>query len=88
MAEAMLSPATWGEATLTNRDGSQRRYRDYQREDLECTAPKIVHRDGRSVGKTVDLSTMILWFTFMHPGKSVLVAAPYQGQPFGQCGRR
>jgi len=79
MAEAMLSPATWGEATLTNRDGSQRRYRDYQREDLECTAPKIVHRDGRSVGKTVDLSTMVLWYAFMHPGKSVLVAAPYQG---------
>ena len=73
------SPATWGEVFLSDRDGSQRRYRDYQREDLECDAGRIVHKDGRSVGKTVDLSTMVLWFAFTHPGKSVLVAAPYQG---------
>ena len=79
LVEALLNPATWGENTLTNRDGSPRRYRDYQREDLECDAPKIVHKDGRSVGKTVDLATLVLWFAFTHPGKSVLVAAPYQG---------
>jgi hypothetical protein len=73
------SPATWGEIFLSNRDDSPRRYRAYQREDLECDARRIVHMDGRSVGKTIDLSTMILWFAFTHPGKSVLVAAPYQG---------
>jgi len=79
LAEVLLNPATWGENTLSNRDGSPRRYRDYQREDLACDAPKIVHKDGRSVGKTVDLATLVLWFAFTHPGKSVLVAAPYQG---------
>jgi hypothetical protein len=75
----LFSPAAWGEAFLTNRDGRPRRYRDYQREDLECTAPRIIHMDGRAVGKTVDLATLVLWFVFTHPGKSVLVAAPYQG---------
>jgi len=79
LAEVMLNPAKWGEALLFNRDGTPRQYRDYQVEDLECDAPRIVHKDGRSVGKTVDLSTLVLWFAFMNPGKSVLVAAPYQG---------
>ena len=75
----LTSPAKWGEAFLKNRDGSPRRYRSYQVEDLECTSKRIVHLDGRAVGKTVDLSTMLLWFLFTHPGKAVLVGAPYQG---------
>jgi hypothetical protein len=79
LADVLLHPATWGELLLTNRDGTPRRYRPYQREDLECTATKVVHMDGRAVGKTIDLSTLLLWFVFTHPGKSVLVAAPYQG---------
>lgn len=73
------SPAMWGEAMLYDRDGSPRRYRDYQREDLDCDHPQIVHLDGRDVGKTIDLSTLALWYPFTHPGKSVLVAAPFQG---------
>jgi len=79
LADVLMHPATWGEMLLTNRDGSPRRYRPYQREDLECTATKVLHMDGRAVGKTIDLSTLLLWFVFTHPGKSVLVAAPYQG---------
>jgi hypothetical protein len=75
----LASPASWGEAFLSNRDGTPRVYRAYQREDLECTAPRIIHMDGRAVGKTIDLATIILWFSMTHPGKSVLVAAPYQG---------
>ena len=79
LRQILDSPVAWGEAFLSNRDGGPRRYRSYQREDLECDAPRIVHKDGRSVGKTVDLSTIVLWFAFTHPGKSALVAAPYQG---------
>jgi hypothetical protein len=80
LAELMRNPADWGEAILSNRDGSARRYRPYQREDLECTAARIAHMDGRAVGKTIDLSTLVLWYAFVHAGSSVLVAAPYQGQ--------
>jgi len=78
--ESMGTPADWGETMLANRDSTPRHYRPYQREDLECDADRVVHMDGRGVGKTIDLSTLILWFAFWHPGKSVLVAAPYQGQ--------
>ncbi len=79
LAATLSSPAVWGEAFLYDRDGKPRKYRTYQREDLECDHPRIVHMDGRAVGKTVDLATLLLWFAFTHPGKSVLVAAPYQG---------
>jgi len=73
------NPRMFGEAFLVNRDRSPRRYRPYQVEDLECHDSKIVHLDGRAVGKSIDLGTLLLWFCFTHPGKSVLVAAPYQG---------
>ena len=75
----LSSPAKWGETFLVNRDGSQRRYREYQTKDLECQNPRVVHQDGRAVGKTIDLSTLVLWATFIHPGFSSLVAAPFQG---------
>ena len=76
----LLDPVSWGEQMLVNRDGSPRIYRDYQKRDLRCPANRIVHLDGRSVGKTIDLSTLLLHCTFVNRGRSVLVAAPYQGQ--------
>ena len=75
----LRSPAAWGELFLQDRDGTPRKYRVYQREDLECTDPRVLHLDGRSVGKTVNLATLLLWFMHVHRGKSVLVACPYQG---------
>ncbi len=76
----LLDPVVFGERMLVNRDGSPRRYREYQKLDLRCASTRIVHLDGRSVGKTVNLTTLLLHFTFVNKGKSVLVAAPYQGQ--------
>jgi len=73
-------PLRWGETFLVNRDGSPRRYRPYQKEDLRCMSRRVVHRDGRSVGKTIDLSTLLLWYATVHKGKSALCVAPYQGQ--------
>jgi hypothetical protein len=80
MAALFASPSKWGEAFLSNRDGTPRKYRPYQVEDLECEATKIAHLDGRSVGKTIDLAGIVLWYAFTHPGKSILIAAPFQGQ--------
>lgn len=76
----LFDPVAFGERMLVNRDGSPRRYRDYQVQDLRCTDKRIVHLDGRAVGKTVNLATLLLHFTFVNKGKSVLVAAPYQAQ--------
>jgi hypothetical protein len=78
-AHILANPADWGETFLTNRDGAPRKYRSYQREDLECPSPQIVHMDGRAVGKTINVSTLVLWFATVNRGKSILVAAPYQG---------
>lgn len=80
LREILASPYRWGEALLRNRDGTPRRYRSYQIEDLECKSVRVCHRDGRTVGKTIDLGTLILWYCFTHPGKQVLVAAPFQSQ--------
>ncbi len=74
------NPARWGEIFLVNRDGSPRRYRWYQRQDMECMSDRIIHLDGRAVGKTYNLTTLLLWFCHVNRGKSVLVAAPYRGQ--------
>lgn len=75
----VASPTAFGEAFLFNRDRQPRRYRAYQVDDLEAREPRIVHLDGRAVGKTIDLATLLLWFAVTHPGKSTLVAAPFQG---------
>jgi len=77
--KVLSSPALFGETLLFNRDGSARCYRPYQVEDLECRHPRVAHLDGRAVGKTVDLSTLLLWYAFTHPGKQALVGAPFQG---------
>jgi hypothetical protein len=74
------NPRAWGEVFLANRDGSPRRYRDYQVEDLECDAKKIVHLDGRKVGKTINVATLVLWFCSVNRGKSILVATPHEAQ--------
>lgn len=74
------NPVAWGEAFLVDRDGSPRRYRDYQKDDLLCSSNRIAHLDGRSVGKTIDLATLLLWYANVNKGKSALVVAPYQGQ--------
>ncbi len=80
LADLAESPARWGEAFLVNRDGSPRCYRWYQEKDLSCRDDRIVHLDGRAVGKTVNLATLLLWFCHVNRGKSVLVAAPFQSQ--------
>jgi len=79
LQQVLASPAMFGEVFLVNRDGSPRVYRSYQVEDIECRSLRVAHLDGRDVGKTINLSTLALWYAFTSMGKSVLVAAPYQG---------
>lgn len=79
LAQSIRRPSVFGETVLVNRDGSPRKFRPYQIEDLDCLHHQIVHLDGRDVGKTIDISAIILWFAFMHPGQALLMAAPLQG---------
>jgi len=76
---ALSSPVLWGDSYLVNRDGSPRVYWPHQVEDLECREKNIIHLDGRDVGKTVNLTTLVLHYAFTTIGGSVLIAAPHQG---------
>jgi len=77
--EILSSPWRWGETYLVNRDGSPRKYWDHQKEDLDCPSRRIMHRDGRDVGKSVDLTTRGLYIPFVNRGYEVLITAPLQG---------
>ncbi len=70
-------PVTWGEALLVNRDGSLREYWDHQVEELRYQGMRVIHQDGRNVGKTINLTTFGLWQACEH-GKSVLCATPHE----------
>ena len=76
---ALLNPAIWGQSHLKNRDGSKRIYWGHQCDDLMCGDRNIVHQDGRDVGKTICLSTLVLHYAFITKGGCGLVAAPHQG---------
>lgn len=59
MAETLRNPVKWGEAYLSNRDNSPRKYWPHQVEDLLCDARTIAHLDGRSVGKCLTGDTLV-----------------------------
>lgn len=77
--EILINPVKWGEAFLTNRDGSRRSYWPHQVEDLLCDDPNIVHLDGRSAGKSINITTDALHYCFITNGGKGLIAAPHQG---------
>lgn len=74
--QILTSPWRWGELFLVNKDGSERRYWEHQKEDLDDTHPKIVHQDGTEAGKTFNIGTDILHFLFTTRGQQGLCVAP------------
>jgi len=79
LVKLLKNPFFWGQAYLQNRDGTRRRYWPHQAEDLQCRDRQIIHRDGRDVGKTVNIATLGLHKAFTSRGGQVLIAAPHQG---------
>ncbi|MFQ6610163.1 MAG: terminase large subunit domain-containing protein [Fidelibacterota bacterium] len=79
LIKLLKNPFFWGQAYLQNRDGSDRRFWPHQAEDLQCRDRQIIHRDGRDVGKTVNIATLGLHKAFTSKGGQVLIAAPHQG---------
>ncbi|MHB9037068.1 MAG: terminase large subunit domain-containing protein [Armatimonadota bacterium] len=76
---SLRDPVLWGEKYLINRDGTPRSYWSHQIEDLRCEDKKIIHLDGRDVGKSYALTTDALHFAFTTRGCQGLIAAPHQG---------
>lgn len=75
----LKDPVLWGEKFLCNQDGSPRTYWKHQVEDLRNSRAQIIHQDGREVGKTIVLTTLVLHFGFTTPNDSGLVVTPNQG---------
>ena len=75
--DIMADPVSFGETFLKNRDGSPLKYREYQKEDLRDESDQIAHLDGRTVGKSIDVSGFVLWAAFTTPGIQILVVAPF-----------
>ena len=48
----------------------------HQAEDLRCTSARIIHQDGREVGKTVDIIVDMLHKGFTTKNKEFLLATP------------
>ncbi|MDK9699086.1 MAG: hypothetical protein OEM52_02900 [bacterium] len=75
----LVDPAVWGEHFLKNPDGDRRQYWPHQYQDLRSTEKQIIHQDGREVGKTIVLTTLVLHYGFTTRNGSGLVATPHQG---------
>jgi len=75
----LVDPAVWGEHYLKNPDGERRKYWQHQYQDLRSPAKQIIHQDGREVGKTIVLTTLVLHYGFTTHNGSGLVATPHQG---------
>ena len=79
LGERLADPVGWGEHYLRDRDGSNRAYWPHQVEDLRCPETRVIHLDGRDVGKTCVLTTDALHYGFTTLGGQGLIAAPHQG---------
>lgn len=77
-------PVRWAETFLVEpRTGEPWQFFDYQRESVRAWRQDVVHQDGAEVGKTREITVLILWgqctsmgFTVRRPW--MLVGAPQQ----------
>ena len=60
LVKSSIDPVSWSELMLGFNDGNDNwRIRDYQKEQIRCTADRYVIREGRRSGKALPLSTPI-----------------------------
>lgn len=77
-------PVRWCETFLVEpRTGKPWQFFDYQRESLRAWSQDVVHQDGAEVGKTREITCLILWGQCTAMGLSVarpwfLIGAPQQ----------
>ena len=78
------SPWKWGEAYLTNKDGSPRRYFQHQKDELDDDWPLIVARCANGTGKTFDSATRVLHFGATTQRQEMIFITPLTGHS-GEC---
>ena len=57
----MEDPVRWCETYLTENSGDPYRLFDYQRESMRAWDQDVVHEDGAEVGKTREITGLLLW---------------------------
>lgn len=88
VADAMVlftveDPVRFCETFMRRPDGSPFRFFDYQRESIRTWRQDVVHCDGAEVGKTQEITALLLWghvtgFGFSIRAPTSLVGAPQQ----------
>ena len=76
-------PVRFCETFLRENDGSPYRFFDYQKPSIRAWNQDVVHEDGAEVGKTREITAVLLWghitgFGFSIVGPTSLVGAPQQ----------
>src|SRR5690606_24449538 len=76
-------PVRFCETFLKEHDGSPYRFFDYPKPSIRAWNQDVVHEDGAEVGKTREITAILLWghitgFGFQMKAPTSLVAAPQQ----------
>lgn len=80
----MEDPVRWAETFLIEPDTGERwKFFDYQRESVRAWTQDVIHQDGAEVGKTREITVLILWACCTGMGLTlrrpwILVGAPQQ----------
>lgn len=84
LAYVMADPVRWAETFLIEPDtGEPYSLFDYQRESIRAWRQNVIHQDGAEVGKTREITVLILWACCTAMGGTmanpwILVGAPQQ----------
>jgi len=93
--KASVDPVAWAELMFGFSDDKEKwRLRNYQKEQLRCTAQNLVVREGRRTGKTFMAALKLLHVVFnkqvldgyssngkpLMSGPSIMIVTPYQAQ--------
>lgn len=80
----MVCPVRWAETYLVEpKTGDPYRLFDYQRDSIRAWQQNVIHQDGAEVGKTREITVLILWACCTSVGGTIanpwiLVGAPQQ----------
>ena len=93
--KASIDPVSWIELMFGFSDKDDKWFlRDYQKEQLRCTAKRLAVREGRRSGKSFAMALKLIYYAFnmkldrgrdsqgniVYLGPSIMIVTPYQAQ--------
>lgn len=95
LVKSTVDPVAWAELMLGFNDQNDNwKIRNYQKEQLRCSALRYVIREGRRSGKTFAIALKLTYLAFnhlvnkgydsngkeLHEGPAIMIVTPYQAQ--------